>query len=119
VKKNLLPRKKSPVIKFLLPTFFVNFVLLGKKLKNRGDDDEDNESELTADESTSNKPEDDYRIGLSERIEHHQKQIFKIVNTTRKKPQPQTQKNAPKMDVKKAVDLFNGFVREAKVIEDF
>lgn len=72
---------------------------------------------MTADESTSNKPEDDYRIGLSERIENHQKQIFKIVNTTRKKVQPQ--KNAPKMDVKKAVDLFNGFVREAKVRDIF
>jgi len=97
--------------------------IINKKLgRNKDEDDDDNDSELTADESTQNRGEDDYRIGLSERIEQHQKQIFKIVNTTRKKvnkPQVQTQKNPPKMDVKKAVDLFNGFVREAKATPPF
>ncbi len=65
-------------------------------------------------QTTQAKSEDDFKLTLSEKIEQGQRNIFKIVNNSRqlhlRKEKPENQTH-----LKKAIDMFNLFLQEAKV----
>jgi len=86
----------------------------GKKIKAKDDDNKSDGSFSQSTQVKSVRSEEDFTLSISEKLGNGQKNIFKIVNNSRK-PSVVRGNNAPKRSVDKAVDIFNLLVKEAKV----
>lgn len=89
----------------------------GKKLKAKDDDNKSDGSTSQSTQVKSVRSEDDFTLTVSEKLGQGQKNIFKIVNHSRK-PSVTRENFQSRNGVERAVDIFNIMVKEAKVINE-